>query len=181
MSTHRSPLFELADTYVETSARMSPMTCTELGITGYDDQLDTFTIEEADKEANYSREVVKQAKNLNPADEIDQISKAVLIERLESRLKIHDTKEGFITYSPIVNPASYIRQVFTIMPTEGDKAIANIAARLNLVGKALDGWKSTLQEMDALGKKTARRQVIVVADQLKTYAEGGWEKNGSET
>ncbi len=98
MSTHRSPLFELADTYVETSARMSPMTCTELGISGYDDQLDTFTIEEADKEANYSREVVKQAKNLNPNDEIDQISKAVLIERLESRLKIHDTKEGFVTY-----------------------------------------------------------------------------------
>ena len=176
MTTHRSPLFELADSYVETSARMSPMTCTELGIPGFDDQLDTFTIEDADKEANYSREIVKQAKALNPTDEIDQVSKAVLIERLESRLKIHDTKEGFITYSPIVNPASYIRQVFTIMPTDGDKAISNIAARLNQVGKALDGWKSTLQEMDALGKKTARRQVIVVADQLKTYADGGWEK-----
>lgn len=176
MSNHRSPLFELADTYVETSARMSPMTCTELGIPGFDDQLDTFTIEEAEKEANYSREIVKQAKALNPTDDVDQVSKAVLIERLESRLKIHDTKEGFITYSPIVNPASNIRQIFSIMPTEGDKAISNIAARLNQVGKALDGWKSTLQEMDALGKKTARRQVIVVADQLKTYAEGGWEK-----
>ena len=139
MTTHRSPLFELADTYVDTSARMSPMTCTDLGIPGYDDQLDTFTIEEANKEANYSRDVVKQAKSLNPTDEIDRISQAVLVERLESRLKLHDSKENFVTYSPIVNPASYIRQIFTIMPTEGDKAIGNVTSRLNQVGKAQIG------------------------------------------
>ena len=176
MSQHRSPLFELADTYVEKTARMSPMEATGLGIKGFDDQLDTFTIEEADRDAAYKREVVKQAKSLTPKDEIDRISQAVLIERTEARLRIHDSKEGFVTYSPIVNPASEIRQIFTIMPTEGDGAIANITARLNLVGKALDGWKSTIQEMDSQGRKTARRQVIVVADQLKTYAEGGWEK-----
>lgn len=176
MSEHRSEIFELADTYVEKSAQMSPMEATGLGLKGYDDQLDTFTIEEADRDAAFKREIVKQAKGLTPKDEIDRIAQTVLIERTEARLRIHDSKEGFITYSPIVNPASEIRQIFTIMPTEGDKAISNITARLNLVGKALDGWKSTIQEMDALGHKTARRQVIVVADQLKTYAEGGWEK-----
>ena len=153
---------------------MSPMAATELGIRDLDDQLDTFTIAEADAEASLSKEVVEKAKALQPIDEIDAISKAVLIERLESRLKLHQSKESFITYSPIVNPATYIRQIFTIMPTEGDKSIANMAARLNLVGKSLEGWKSTLQEMDSLGLKTARRQVLVVAEQLKTYANGGW-------
>ena len=176
MSEHRSPLFELADSFVDKIARMSPMEATGLGIKGFDDQLDTFTIEESEKIANFQRESIKQAKALTAIDEIDRISQAVLIERTEARLRIHDSKESFITYSPIVNPASEIRQIFTIMPTEGDKAMGNITARLNLVGKALDGWKSTIQEMDALGHKTARRQVIVVADQLKTYANGGWEK-----
>ena len=170
----RSPLFDLADEYVERGARMSPMAATELGIRDLDDQLDTFTIAEADAEASLSKEVVEKAKALQPIDEIDAISKAVLIERLESRLKLHQSKESFITYSPIVNPATYIRQIFTIMPTEGDKSIANMAARLNLVGKSLNGWQSTLEEMDALGLKTARRQVLVVAEQLKTYANGGW-------
>ena len=70
MSQHRSPLFELADTYVEKTARMSPMEATGLGIKGFDDQLDTFTIEEADRDAAYKREVVKQAKSLTPKDEI---------------------------------------------------------------------------------------------------------------
>ena len=170
MSEHRSPLFELADSFVDKIARMSPMEATGLGIKGFDDQLDTFTIEESEKIANFQRESIKQAKALTAIDEIDRISQAVLIERTEARLRIHDSKESFITYSPIVNPASEIRQIFTIMPTEGDKAMGNITARLNLVGKALDGWKSTIQEMDALGHKTARRQVIVVADQLKTDA-----------
>ena len=100
---------------------MSPMAATELGIRDLDDQLDTFTIAEADAEASLSKEVVEKAKALQPIDEIDAISKAVLIERLESRLKLHQSKESFITYSPIVNPATYIRQIFTIMPTEGDK------------------------------------------------------------
>lgn len=176
MTTHRSPLFELADTFVDTSARMSPMRCTQLGIPGFDDRLDAFTIEEANKQASYTRDVVDKAKGIKPTDEIDRISQAVLIERLESRLKLHDSKENFVTYSPIVNPASHIRQIFTIMPTEGEKAISNVTARLNAVGTALNGWKETLQEMDALGLKTARRQVIVVADQLKAYADGGWEK-----
>ena len=150
------------------------MGATQIGIRDLDDQLDNFTIAEADAQASLAKEIVEKAKALQPVDDIDRISQSVLIERLESRLKLHQSKESFITYSPIVNPAAYIRQIFTIMPTDGDKSITNIAARLNLVGKSLAGWKDTLQEMDALGLKTARRQVMVVAEQLKTYANGGW-------
>jgi uncharacterized protein (DUF885 family) len=180
MTTHRSPLFELADEYVETRARMSPMTCTELGIPGYEDQLDLFTTAEADEAADYSRQVLAKAKAMTPIDDIDRIAQAVFVERLESNLKLHDSKEAFVTYSPIGNPAAYIRQVFSIMDTDGEDAIKNVTARLNQVGASLSGWQQSLEDMDALGKKTARRQVIAVADQLKTYADGGWQKMAEE-
>ena len=174
MTKHRSPLFELADEYVETRARMSPMTCTELGIPGFDDRLDLFTTAEANEAADYSRTVLAKARALTPIDEIDRICQAVFTERLESNLKLHDSKEAYVTYSPIGNPAAYIRQVFSIMSTDGDEGIANVTARLNQVGAALNGWKQSLEDLDAQGMKTARRQVIGVADQLKTYADGGW-------
>ena len=103
-------------------------------------------------------------------------SRNVLIERLESRLKLHNSKESFVAYSPINNPGSNIRQVFTIMNTEGEEGISNVISRLNQIANSLKGWKSTIEEMDHSGMKTARRQVIGVADQLKTYGTGGWEK-----
>ncbi|MEI6590652.1 MAG: DUF885 domain-containing protein, partial [Actinomycetes bacterium] len=175
MTEFRSPLFELADKYVETSTRMSPMACTELGISGYDHKLDEFTIEEANEQADFARQILKRAKEATPIDDIDRIGQAVLIERLESNLRVHDSFEQFVTYSPISNPASNIRSIFAIMPTEGEEAIANITARLNLVEKSLNGWKQTIEAMESMGKHTARRQVLGVAEQLSTFANGGWE------
>ena len=174
MTEFRSPLFALADEFVETNARMSPMSCTELGLSGYDDKLDDFTLDEANRQADYAREVLKRAKASAPIDDIDRIGKEVLVERIESNLGVHDSLEEFVTYSPISNPAANIRAIFSIMPTEGKDAIDNIAARLNLVERSLQGWKQTIEEMDALGKKTARRQVVGVAEQLDTFTNGGW-------
>jgi hypothetical protein len=88
---------------------------------------------------------------------------------------VHDSFEEFVTYSPISNPASNIRSIFAIMPTEGEEAIANITARLNLVEKSLNGWRQTIEAMESMGKHTARRQVLGVADQLATFADGGWK------
>ena len=44
MTTHRSPIFALSDSYVEKSARLSPMSSTYLGLTELNDQLDDFSI-----------------------------------------------------------------------------------------------------------------------------------------
>jgi len=142
---HRSEIFALSDEYIEKGARMSPMACTALGIPGYDHLLDDFSIAAADKEAAFSKDVLARAKAVTPIDEIDRIAKEVLIERIEAKLKLHASKESFIAYSPIVNPASHIRSIFTIMNTEGDEGVKNVTSRLNGVGAALDSWKSTIE------------------------------------
>ncbi len=174
-SGHRSAIFALSDEYIDTSARMSPMAATALGIPGYDHLLDDFSTGHAAEEAAYVRSVLDKARALEPTDEVDRIAKEVLIERLESGLIIYESNERFIAYSPIVNPASNIRSIFTIMPTEGEEAIKNIAARLNAVGAALESWKSTIEEMHSKGLGTARRQVDVIADQLQTHGSGNYQ------
>ena len=147
MTTHRSPLFELADTYVDTSARMSPMTCTDLGIPGYDDQLDTFTIEEANKEANYSRDVVKQAKSLNPTDEIDRISQANIQSMLET-LRAYQTQSGGTVNTPESTQTGQVQQ-----PTF-----------FNAVQSALDRVNDTDRKADAMADAYERGEEVPLTD-----------------
>ena len=174
MTTHRSEIFAISDEYIDTLAKLSPMGATALGISGYDHLLDDFSVAGETKVANYRRDVLKRIEAIEPIDEIDQIAKAVLVERVEAALKLFDSKESFITYGPIANPVAGIRSIFSIMKTEGDEAIANITARLNAIGAALESWKSTLEDMHAIGKGTARRQVLAVAQQLEVHGGGGY-------
>ena len=174
MTTHRSEIFAISDEYIDALGRMSPMSATALGIPGYDHLLDDLSIAAETKAADYRREVLARVNAMEPIDDIDRIAREVLIERIESSLKLFDSKEAFITYGPIANPVANIRSTFTLMSTEGDEAVANITARLLAMGSALDSWKSTIEDMQALGKGTARRQVLGVAQQLTVYGSGGY-------
>ena len=174
MTNHRSEIFAISDEYIDALGRMSPSAATFLGIPGYDHLLDDFSVAAETKIANYRREVLTRVKAMEPIDEIDRIAKEVLIERVEASLQLFDSKEAFITYGPIANPVSGIRSIFTLMNTEGDEGVANVTSRLNAIGGALDSWKSTLEDMHALGKGTARRQVLGVASQLEVHGGGGY-------
>ena len=174
MTNHRSEIFAISDEYIDALGRMSPSAATFLGIPGYDHLLDDFSVAAETKVADYRREVLARVKAMQPIDEIDRIAKEVLIERVEASLQLFDSKEAFITYGPIANPVSHIRSIFTLMNTEGDEAISNITSRLNAIGGALDSWKSTLEDMNAIGKGTARRQVLGVASQLEVHGGGGY-------
>ena len=174
MTNHRSEIFAISDEYIDALGRMSPSAATFLGIPGYDHLLDDFSVAAETKVANYRREVLTRVKAMEPIDEIDRIAKEVLIERVEASLQLFDSKEAFITYGPIANPVSGIRSIFTLMNTEGDEGVANVTSRLNAIGGALDSWKSTLEDMHALGKGTARRQVLGGASQLEVHGGGGY-------
>jgi len=174
MTIHRSEIFAISDEYIDTVGRMSPMNATALGIPGYDHLLDDFSIAAEAKIANYRRDVLGRVKEMTPIDHIDQIAKEVLVERIESSLMLFDSKESLITYGPIANPVSSIRSIFTLMNTEGEESIKNVTSRLNAIGVALESWKSTIEDMHAEGKGTARRQVLGVAEQLKIHGDGGY-------
>ena len=71
MTTHRSPIFALSDSYVEKSARLSPMASTYLGISDLNDQLDDFSIAGRAIEAELTRATLAELSKLEPIDEID--------------------------------------------------------------------------------------------------------------
>ncbi len=174
MTTHRSPIFALSDSYVEKSARLSPMASTYLGITDLNDQLDDFSIAGRAVEADLTRATLTELNALEPIDEIDRVAKSVMQERLTSSLQLHDSFESHINFNVLTSPPADIRQVFEMMPKESAADFENIAKRLLAVDKAHLSWISTIDTMAKKGKTVAQRQIDGIAKQLESYANGGY-------
>jgi uncharacterized protein (DUF885 family) len=174
MTTHRSPIFALSDSYVEKSARLSPMASTYLGITDLNDQLDDFSIAGRAVEADLTRTTLAELNKLEPIDEIDRVAKSVMQERLTSSLQLHDSFESHINFNVLTSPPADIRQVFEMMPKESAADFDNIAKRLLAVDKAHLSWISTIDAMAKKGKTVAQRQIDGIAKQLEGYANGGY-------
>ena len=174
MTTHRSPIFALSDSYVEKSARLSPMASTYLGIADLNDQLDDFSIAGRAVEADLSRATLAELNKLEPIDEIDRVAKSVMQERLTSSLQLHDSFESHISFNVLTSPPADIRQVFEMMPKESAVDFDNIAKRLLAVDKAHLSWVSTIDTLAKKGKTVAQRQIDGIAKQLESYADGGY-------
>jgi len=180
MTTHRSPIFELSEEYVLASAKFSPMGATALGIPGSDHLLDDFSIQHETEAVNYARDVVARANALTPIDDIDRIAKNVLIDRLQSRISLFESGESLYRFSPISNPISAIRSIFTIMKVDSPEGIANVTERLLAVEASVESWKSTLIAMANKGKVVAKRQTTVVAEQARVHGDGGYSQMAKE-
>ena len=172
--THRSPIFEISDVYIDQEAALSPMGCTYLGNGLNQDKLDDFSIAAAEVSANLTRETLKKLASLEPIDEIDRIAKAVMTERLESGLALHDSQESFVLWNVLTSPPSNVRSIFELMPKNTAQDFDNIAKRLAAVDGAYKSWCETILTIAQSGKTTAQRQVKGVIAQLDSYANGGY-------
>jgi uncharacterized protein (DUF885 family) len=170
----RSPIFELSDDYVSQSAALSPISATSLGISGYNHQLDDFSLAGTQRAADLTKRTLGALSMLDPIDEVDQIAKAVLEERMRSSLELHDSRERHILWNVIASPVSRIRQVFELMPKESAADIDAITARMHAIADAHKSWMGTIEELAHTGKRTAQRQVTAIATQLETFSKGAY-------
>ena len=176
----RSPIFELSDRYISELAALSPISATNLGIPGYDDQLDDFSLEGCMKLAEYIRATLKALETLSPQDDIDRIAKAVMHERLTSELALYDSREQQVTWNVISSPIMKIRQVFEIMPRESEKEIATVTARLKAVATAHESWMTCIDDLAKAGKVTSGRQTMGVAEELDVFSRGAYSGIASQ-
>jgi uncharacterized protein (DUF885 family) len=170
----RSAIFELSNDYVSKTAELSPISATSLGIPGHNHELDDFSLAGTQRSADLTKRTLGALSMLDPIDEIDQIAKAVLEERMRSSLALHESRERHILWNVIASPVSRIRQVFELMPKESAADIDAVISRMHAVGAAHDSWTSTIEELAHDGKTTAKRQVVAIAEQLNTFSKGAY-------
>lgn len=170
----RSELFALAHAHVGKQAALSPITATRNGIEGYDDRLDDFSIPATKEEEELVRSSLAALAGIEPTDDVDRVGKALMEERLTRRLGLMESGESRRTFSVLWSPASDVRRVFDLQPASTPEHAEAIRSRLSAVAAALQSWRSALEEDSAAGLVPARRQALGVADQLDTYAAGGF-------
>ncbi|MGI5212855.1 DUF885 domain-containing protein [Plantactinospora sp. CA-290183] len=164
---------ELADRYVEEWARLNPTGATYVGIGGHDDQLGDLSPDGFAAQAELTRRTLADLERTEPDTEAERTAREAMRERLGLELARYDAGESMSELNVIASGLHELRQVFDLMPVEGEQAVSNIAARLNQFAGALEAYKTTLRTAAGAGHVSSRTQIVEVAKQCDTWADPG--------
>ena len=156
---------DLANRYVAEWAPLNPTGATFVGITGYDDKLDDLSPEGFEAQAELTRRTIAELNLIEPETEAEQVAKDAMAERLGLELARYDSGYTASEISVISSGVHGLRMAFDLMPTDGEEAAANIAARLNAFPHAVEQYKGTLRKAADEGHVSARAQMLAVAQQ----------------
>jgi uncharacterized protein (DUF885 family) len=162
---------DLADRYVTEWAALNPTGATYIGVPGHDDKLDDLSPEGFEAQAELTRRTLTELDVIEPETETEQVAKDAMQERLGLELAQHDEGYTASDVSVISSGLHGIRMVFDVMPTEGEQAAADIAARLHAFPAALEQYKRTLREAADAGRVSPRAQLLAVAEQCVAWTD----------
>jgi uncharacterized protein (DUF885 family) len=162
---------DLANRYVDEWAELSPIGATFTGIAGHDGATDDFSPAGFEAQAELTRRVLNDVDVVDPEHESEQVAKEAMQERLGLELARFDSGFAASEISVVSSGLHALRGVFDVMPTEGEEAVANIAARLTDLPRALEQYKTTLRTEADAGRVSARAQMLAVAEQCDAWTD----------
>ncbi len=175
--TPRTPsaLDAVADAYVTRSAGINPLMATAIGVAGYDHLMTDLSPAGHEAQAAVDREVLRELDKLEhagdaPVDDVDRVTLAAMRERIGLQLELHESGEPLASLNNIASPVQELRDVFDIMPTGSVEAWENVAARLNAIPEAIEGYTASLAEAARRGNVAAIRQVREAISQAHELA-----------
>ena len=141
-----SQVFDIADRYVERVAEMSPISATYMGVPGHDHEMNDFSPEASEAEAQLDRDTLAELETAGAEDVRDRIARDAMQDSLRLNLDQHDANQQFRSLSMIHSPVHSVRQVFDLMPRETEEHWSNISSRMSRIPEALDSYRRTLEE-----------------------------------
>jgi uncharacterized protein (DUF885 family) len=172
--SHRSEMFAFADRYVQDEARRDPLLATYIGVPGYDDRIPDLSMDGARESLDATRAALAELEAVALVDDVDRLSHAVMVERLEARRGLEERFDSMTTISVMSSPVGNIRQVFELMSAASPEDAQTIRRRLDAVDSALSSWRDGLEEAADAGHVPARRQALGVAEQARAHARGSY-------
>jgi uncharacterized protein (DUF885 family) len=157
---------DIAAEYVERAAALDPCYATYAGIAGHDHELADLGADGFAGRAGLDRSTLAALDAAEAPDPREQVARAAMRARLALAVECYDTGDITSELNTISSWVQRVREVFDLMPTEGEEAAANIARRMAAVPRAYHQLSATL--LDA-----ARRQVEEVAGQCAAWAKPG--------
>lgn len=166
-----TPIDAVAEAHVAASAALHPIAATAIGLPGHEHEMTDFSPAGHDARADQTRSTLTALDGLAPVDAVDELTLAAMRERLGLELELHDAGEPLRDLNNIASPVQELRDVFDIMATGSIEDWENVAARLNALPGAVDGYVESLRLAASRGDVAAVRQVEEAARQAAELAD----------
>jgi uncharacterized protein (DUF885 family) len=169
-----SPVYDLAEHYVERFAALDPLAATGEGIGGHDHEMTDFSPDGAAERAELDRATLRAldaiAREQDEAQgDADRIAAEVMRERLELALVEYDAGERLRDLRVLGSPVQTVRMAFDLMARDTADDWAVLAERMALVPQGLSSIEAALAEGAAEGVVAARRQAVACTKQADTW------------
>ncbi len=164
---------DIAAEYVERAAALDPCYATHAGISGHDRELTDLSADGFAGRAGLDRSTLAALDAAEAAGPREQVARDAMRERLALAVERYEAGDSTSELSTINSWVQMVREVFDLMPTDGEEAAANIARRMAAVPLAYRQLSATLLDAARDGRSPARRQVGEVAGQCAAWAKPG--------
>ena len=165
---------QIAERYVPDAMELDPLGATLWGIAGYDDRMSDTSPDGFEARAELDRRTIAALRAVAPVSEPEQVARAAMLERLGAAVEQYDAGETTSDINVIASWMHSVRQVFDLMPVEGEEAQRVLAVRMAAVPQAYEGLRRTYVQAAQRGRVAARRQVEGCAQQCASWsADGG--------
>jgi len=164
---------DIAAEYVERAAALDPCWATYAGIAGHDHELGDLGADGFAGRAGLDRSTLAALDAADAPGPREQVARAAMAERLALAVERYDAGDTTSELNTINSWVQKVREVFDLMPTQGEEAAASIAARMAAVPRAYRQLSATLLDAARNGRCAPRRQVEEVAGQCAAWAKPG--------
>ncbi|MGZ4706979.1 MAG: DUF885 family protein, partial [Acidimicrobiales bacterium] len=141
-----SPVFALADRYIDQSAALDPILATALGVIGYDDRMTDYSVDGIEERAALDRQTLVELASIDRLGRDDELAAAYLAERLGTSLALVDADEPLREINNLASPVQAVRDVFDLMAYESVSDWEIAARRMEAVPAALRGLRETYEQ-----------------------------------
>jgi uncharacterized protein (DUF885 family) len=165
-----SPVFEIADRYVDQYAELDPIGATYAGIPGHEDRLPDLGPGGAQARAELDRRTLEALAAVEDQGERDRVARLVMVERLGIGLELHEAGAWRSDLNTIASPLQSVLEVFDLADTSTIEGCEALAARLEAFPTAIAGYRASLEEGRRNGDTVAIRQVRRAVEQTRVRA-----------
>jgi uncharacterized protein (DUF885 family) len=164
---------DIAAEYVERAAALDPCYATYAGIAGHDHELADLSADGFAGRAGLDRSTLAALDAAEAPQPREQAARTAMRERLALAVERYDAGDTTSELNTISSWVQTVREVFDLMPTQGEEAAVSIARRMAVVPRAYRQLSATLLDAARNGRSAARRQVEEVAAQCAAWAMPG--------
>jgi uncharacterized protein (DUF885 family) len=160
----------IAEDYVERAAALDPALATFAGIAGHDGELPDLSADGFAERAGLDRSTLAALDAAGAPGLREQTARAAMRERLALAVERYDAGDTTSDLNVIDSWVQNVREVFDLMPAEGEEAAGAVAKRMAAVPEAYRQFSQTLLGAARNGRPPARLQVEEVAKQCAAWA-----------